>query len=109
MPWHEATTAHVDVTRSRTVTSSIGQCDDGGAEVCARVIVEGADQRMCAQDLVHTGALHADAAAVNEAHQPKSGGVCFLEIGIDHVGNVAWRERMEIELRPDRYDMRVIH
>ena len=64
---------------------------------------------MCAQDLVHAGALHADAAAVHEAHRAKPGGVCFLEIGIDHVGDVAWRERMEIELRPDRDDVRIIH
>ncbi|AMY12763.1 hypothetical protein LuPra_06045 [Luteitalea pratensis] len=64
---------------------------------------------MGAQYLVYACALHADATAVHEAHLAQPGGVGCLEIGIDHIGDVAWRERVEIELRPDRHDVWIFH
>ena len=64
---------------------------------------------MRTQDLVHACALHTDAAAVHEPDFPEPRGMCRLEIGIDHVRDVAWCERMEIELRADRDDVGRIH
>ena len=75
--------------------------------MAARVVVEGGDEAVSAQHLVHTCALHADASPVHEAHLAQAERMRFLEIGIDHVGDVAWRERVQIEFRTDRNDVRI--
>ena len=67
------------------------------------------DEWMFCKDLVHAGALHAHAAAVDDAEITQTECVRFMQVGIDHVGNVTWRERMQIELCSDRHDVGVIH
>lgn len=71
--------------------------------------MEGDDQGMRAQHLVHAGALNTDAASVHETHLTQALRVCFLEVGIDNVGDVARRERVEVELRADGDDVGRIH
>jgi hypothetical protein len=88
---------------------SVPQHDDGCAEMAAGIVVERLDEWVCTQYLVHAGTLHADASPMHEAHKAKSDGMSFLQIGIHDVRDVARRERMEIELRPDGNDVGGIH
>ena len=75
----------------------------------AWVVAKRGDAGMSGEDLLHACALHPEAAAVDEAHLAQAPEPCLLEIGIDDIGNVAWREWMEIELGADRYDVGVFH
>ena len=76
-----------------------------GAEVAARVVVESDDERMLAQHLLHAGTLDADAAPVHEAHLVQPGVCGRLDVRGHDIGDVARRERVEIELGSDRHDV----
>lgn len=89
--------------------SSVYERDERRAEMAAWVVVEGGDQVVSAEHLLDTRTLHADAAAMHETHVAEAVAPGFLEIGIDDIGDVAWCERMQVELGPDRNDVRVIH
>jgi hypothetical protein len=80
-----------------------------GAEVAAGIIGMTLDEWVLPEDLVYTRPLHTHAAAVDDAEVAQTECVRFMQVGVDHVGNVAWCERMQVELRTDRDDVGVIH
>jgi len=54
-------------------------------------------QRMPLERLLHDAALHAGAAAVNDSHLAQTRSVCLGDILLDHRGDIARRERMQID------------
>jgi hypothetical protein len=51
---------------------------------------------------LHNASLYAATAAVHETHLVQPGGGRGVDVRLDDRGNVARRERVEIQLRPDR-------
>jgi len=110
MPLRNAECRMLNAECTRLVEESLRlQRDEGGAEVTARVVSERDDERMRGQHLMHACALHADAPTVHQSHVPQAALDGGLEIRIDHVGDVAWCERMQVELGPDGDDVGAIH
>ena len=58
-----------------------------------------------ANTLLHAGTLDADAAPVHEAHLVQPGVCGRLDVRGHDIGDVARRERVEIELGSDRHDV----
>lgn len=60
------------------------------------------DQRMRAEHLMHTRALYADAAAVDQANLAQPSAVSLGEVLVDHRWDVARVKRVQVENAFDR-------
>jgi hypothetical protein len=65
----------------------------------------GFDERMTGQDSLHRRALRADPAAVNQPDLPEPRLVCRFDIVGDHVLDVLWAERMQVERALNRHSV----
>jgi hypothetical protein len=74
----------------------------------AKVVFEFLHQRMTFERLLNDGALNALAAAVNQSHDAKTGGVSFADVFLDDRRNVARREGMKVQLRFDENAVRLV-
>lgn len=66
------------------------------------IVPELGDERMPFERLLHHGALDAAATAMHEAELSKPGRMRGVDVFLDDGRDVAWRKRVEIELRFDR-------
>ena len=78
---------------------------DGRAEVCFRRVPELLDQRMPIERLLDDAALHARAAAMDQAHLAKASFVGGGDVFIDNRRDVPGSEGVEVEEMFDRYAM----
>src|SRR5947207_1544982 len=65
-------------------------------------VVEGFDEIEGREERSDVLALHADAAAVNEAYLTETFGACFEQVLARHVADFVWAERVEVERIGDR-------
>jgi hypothetical protein len=73
------------------------------------VVPELDHKRMPLERGLDDAALHTASAAVNEPHLPQARASRRLQVVTDDRRNVARRERVKVDLRADREDVRIIH
>lgn len=81
------------------------QAAPGRTQTRVRVVPELGHQRVVLEHGLDDPALDPSAAAVDQSKFAKTGFVCGPEVLLDHGGDIARGERVEIELRLDRNSM----
>ena len=71
---------------------------DGCSQVCFGGIPEFGDERMPLERLLNDASLNALAAAVNQPDLTKTSFMCRRDVLLDDRCDVAWRERVQVEM-----------
>jgi hypothetical protein len=87
---------------TRTSGRRHDQAGDGGPQVRLRRIPEFGNQRMPLERPLNDAALHARAAAMDQPHFAKSGGVSGGDVFVNDGRDIARREGVQIERGFDR-------